>query len=91
MRELKLFIEALEELFTDKNTHFIINKVSTPSRFPAYTNVSLNVYEKTNQSETIISTVEETGKTVTAEEKTELENLIIKKSIKNILEYYGIK
>ena len=94
MKTLNIFLKALEETLGTKRGFFVPRKTSEACRFSAYKKIILEVWCIDGSYETLISKVEAVGKSsisnTTIEEQENLEDNIIKDTIKNILKYYGI-
>ena len=90
MKTLNIFLKALEETLGNKRGFYVPKKTSLACKFPAYKRIVLEVWCVDGSYETLISKVDITEKSTTIEEQENLEDKVIKDTIKNILKYYGI-
>ena len=90
MKSLNLFLEALENVFSYKRGFFVQRLYTKECKFPAYKNFILEIWCIDGEYKTLISKVDVTEKHTTVEEKENLESILTKKTIENVLNYYGI-
>lgn len=91
MKEFDIFLRALEERLGFKKGVFIYKKCTIPnSKFPAYKDISFEVWHVEGSYNTLISIVQTTKKETTDEEIKESENYLLMNTYKNMLKFYGI-
>ena len=91
MKSLDLFLQALKEIFSDTVGIYIPHLSISPTRFNAIKKFTLQVWCKQGSENHLISSVEKTDKSTDDITKEKIINSMIKDTIKNILNWYGIK
>ena len=90
MKEIDLFLKALENTLNNKRGCYISNTCTLDCKFPAYKQMIAEVWCIDGDYKTLISKVDITEKSTTKEEYDQLKSKVIQATFENILRYYGI-
>lgn len=91
MKEFDIFLRALEERLGFKKGYFGSRKYSIPnSKFPAYKELTFEVWHIDKNETKLISRVQSTKKEINEEEAEQNKRYLLKETYKNMLSFYGI-
>lgn len=90
MKELDIFLKALSNIMKGKRGTYIPRLTKKPSKFGAIQTYTLEVWCVDGDSKQLISSASRTENVVSLEAEAELRQLLVQKTIENILKWYGL-
>ena len=91
MKELDIFLKALSNIMKGKRGTYIPRLTKKPSKFGAVQTYTLEVWCVDGENRQLISSSSRTENIVSLEAETELRQLLVQKTIENILKWYGLE
>ena len=90
MTSIDIFLKALSNRMDTHRGKFICNTYTKPCKFPAYKCMTIEVWNVDGEQKTLLSKEEITERMVDEEEKQNISQQLMIKSIENVLKWYGI-